>query len=206
MNADRQPPNKESEEFVKEEIKNARNGIGGFLIAGLAVCRTLQVFSRIPGSSGLWLSLAWMAGTVIQGFYLYGHVQKYGRIDAIPFEAFLTLQYLWWLADVAVRIWLSRKQSKPARLYQGRGVFFRHWMRDDIAGPASDVVVGLGLILFFRLFGCPTLANWYSVILGWTVFCQGFLFAHELWLRLRIRAARRRATRWQKDIRGRHYV
>lgn len=206
MTMDRRPPNKESEEFVKEEIKSARNGIGGFLIAGLTVCRTLQVLSRVPGSSGLYLNLAWVAGATIQGFYLYGHVQKYGRLDAISFEAFLILQYFWWLADVAVRVWFSRKRAASGRLYQGRGVFFGHWMRDDVAGLASDLVVGLGLILFFRLFACPTLANWYSVILGWTVFCQGFMFARELWIRLRIRAARRRAAYWQKDVRGRHYL
>ncbi|APZ93411.1 hypothetical protein [Fuerstiella marisgermanici] len=206
MSTDRQPPNKQSEEFVKEEIKSFRNGIGGFLIAGLTVCRTLQVFSRIPGSSGLWLNLAWIAGAAIQGFYLSGHVQKYGRVDVISFEAFLTFQYLWWLVDVAIRIWFSRKRSRPARLYQGRAIFFRHWMRDDIAGVASDVVVGVGMITFFRVLACSTLANWYSVILGWTVFCQGFLLARELWIRLRIRATRRRAAYWQKDVRGRHYV
>lgn len=206
MSADRQPPDKKAEQFLKEEVKSARNGVGGFLIAGLAVCRTLQVFSRVPGTTGLYSQLAWLAGATIQGFYLFGHTEKYGRIDRISFESILTLQYLWWLVGVGIAVWSSRRRTANARLYPGRGIFFAHWMRDDFAGLGSDAVIGIGLIVLFRVFGCPTLANWYSVILGWTVLCHALLFGHELWIRLRIRAAKRRSAYWNKQVRGRHYV
>lgn len=205
---DKPPPNKLSEEYLKEEVKSARNGIGGFLMLGFALGRTLQVFSRRPGSSGLWLLLAWLLGVSLQGFYLIGHAEKFGRVDATPFEWLLAAQALAWLFCFAIACAQAIGRRLPPMNEVGAGILEKYLpktMRRH-AGIISDALIGGVLIVGLRQLGSPVQAGTYQVIVGWVMACHAGVFYRNWVFQQRIRSAKYRALHWHKDVRGRHHL
>ena len=199
------PPTKEAEEYLRDEIKSVRNGIGGFLIAGFTVSRTLQIFSRKPGSSGIMLLLAWIPAAFIQHFYFLGCVENYGRTDATPYELLILVQLAMWFCGVL--IFLSRNKA-PKHRSLGNGLLgklFPHTAPNKV-GIISDAAIGLLLIVLLHALQSPTQAGWYQAITCWTLFCHGCIYLHGWSLRQRVKAAKRRAKHWRKDVRGRHHL
>ncbi|MCA9178415.1 MAG: hypothetical protein KDB14_28335 [Planctomycetales bacterium] len=203
------PPDKQAQDFLKDEIKSARNGIGAFMILGFSLARSIQVFSRVPGSSGLYFQLAWTIGVALQGFYLAGHVEIHGRVDAVPFEYLLILQGACWLVSffiLAVHWTLSTRP--PHDKAMGRGLLTRHLpgLSEQKGGIVSDVAVGGLLIVLLLALRCPVQAACYRFMLGWTLCCHLAIYLRDAQYRWRIRTAHRRAARWRDDVRGRHYL
>jgi len=200
---DRRPPTKEAEEYIQEEIKSIRNGVGGLLIAGFALGRTCQIFSRSPGSCGVILQFAWIAAVAVQGFYFYGHAEKYGPIDAVPYGWLLAVQGFLWIIGV------FKTRPRCAGIKDlGRGILAKYLpkLKPTICGILSDLIVCGLLIALFLLMNCPVQANWYKVMAGWILLCHASS-ALLVWnYRLRLKEARSRAKSWRKDIKGRHYL
>lgn len=205
---DKPPPNKLAEDFLKEEIKSARNGLGGFLIAGFAVSRNIQIFSRQPGTAGLHLILAWPVGAGLCGFYLYGHAEKFGEIDSLHPAWLLALQGIVWAAGVLITIWNSFFGRRISVQELGEGFLFRtsHRLSRRATGIGSDLVVGTALVAVLFALDSPVQARCYLVILGCLSMCHACVLVRDLLYRLRIRDAKRRAGRWHEDVRGRHYL
>lgn len=203
---DRPPPTKQPEEYHEEEMRSLRNGIGGFLIAGITVCRTVQVFSRTPGSAGSILVAAWAAGVLVQGFYFHGHMQLHGRVDLIPFELLIAIQAAWWLLGLVVTFARLYQGSQASDSDLGRGVLTPYFpqLSSNAVGIVSDVSIGLLLAAAFRLFASPVQSNWYLVMVGWLLICHFALFLHRWYLGRRILAAKNRAVGWRDEVRGRH--
>lgn len=203
---DRPPPTKQPEEYHEEEMRSLRNGIGGFLIAGLTVCRTVQVFSRTPGSAGSIFVAAWAAGVLVQGFYFHGHMQLHGRVDLIPFELVIAVQSGWWLLGLLVTFARLYRGNQASDSELGRGALTPYFpqLSSYAVGIVSDVTVGLILAGFFRLFASPVQSNWYLVMVGWLLICHFALFLHQWYLGRRILAAKNRAVGWRDEVRGRH--
>ncbi|RCS46477.1 hypothetical protein DTL42_16095 [Bremerella cremea] len=205
---DRPPPTKQPEEYHEEEIRSIRNGIGGFLIAGFAMGRTLQIFSRSPGSAGSILVAAWAFAVFVQGYYLHGHTQLHGRIDAIPFELLIAAQVVWWLVGLVLTFVhiLYRTQARDSDL--GRGVLSCYFPRlsTTAAGIVSDVGIGLALAALLRLFASPVQSNWYLIMVGWILICHFAFFLHQWYLRKRVHAAKLRSAGWRTEVRGRRQL
>ncbi|MCD0458130.1 hypothetical protein [Roseiconus lacunae] len=205
---DKPPPNKLSEDYLKEEIKSARNGISGFLMLGFAVGRTVQIFSRRPGTSGLWMLVAWLPGVGLQGFYLAGHAQKYGRTDATPFEWLIAFQALIWMYCLVVAVLQATFRTSPPMKDIGTGVLGRYLpiSLQNQSDPLSDAVVGIVLIMGLHLIGSPVQAGTYQVIVGWIMICHCCVFYRDWSFRQRMRQTKARAGRWHEDVRGRHHL
>ena len=205
---DKQPPQKESEEYLEEEIKSARNGFGGLLIAGFALARTLQVFSRTPGSCGVLLLAAWLAAVAVQAVYFQGHIEKHGVIDATPYHWMLVAQSLPWSVGCLMTVFRSRRRRPIPDRELGRGILSSHLPKLSItaAGVVSDIAIGCVLIVALHLLGSPVQAGWYQVITGWAVFCHSCVFLRGWSYRQRVRAAAKRSKSWRNDVRGRHHV
>ena len=200
-----QPPVKSDKEYLKEEIKSVRNGLGGFLIAGFALGRTSQIFSRVPGSSGALLMIGWLAGVFIQGFYFYGYTENYGWTDATPFEALIAVQAVVWIAG-CVLLLLRKRPTRGSDLGIGMLVRFCPTLGKQNCGVLSDLCVGLLLAGILFAINSPVQAQWYLVITAWISFCHLCAFLRQWSYQLGMRAAARRARSWQKDVRGRHYL
>ncbi|MEM8669445.1 MAG: hypothetical protein AAGG48_18110 [Planctomycetota bacterium] len=205
---DKPPPNELSEEYLQEEIKSARNGLGAFLIAGFAVGRNIQVFSRQPGTAGLYLLVAWPLGAALCGFYLFGHAEKYGEIDKIHPAWLLALQGGLWALGALMTGWNAIFGKRIPDQELGKGFLFRHSSRltKRAAGAASDLIIGLCLLGVLYALNSPVQARCYAAILGWLQLCHLCVFLRDWLFRIRLRETKQRARRWHKDVRGRHYV
>lgn len=205
---DKPPPNKLSDEYLQEEIKSARNGIGGFLIVGFMLGRNIQVFSRLPGTSGLYLVLAWPLAAGLCGFYLHGHAEQFGATDAIPFQWVIVIQSLIWALGLPVTLWRCTIGKRINEQEIGEGFLFRRSQRLTrwTAGVWSDIVAGAVLVGLLFAFDSPVQAKFYLVVLGWLACCHGCVLFRDLLWKARIRAAKRRANAWHEDVRGRHYL
>lgn len=202
----RLPSYQESDACPDEAIQSIRNGIGGFLIAGLAIGRTLQVFSRVPGSVGRNLVLAWIVAAFVQGYYMYGHLQLHGRIDALPFELLIAVQTGWWFVGLVLTAGHRFHQTQPHNSDLGCGVLSLYFpqLSPITAGIVSDVAVGLALAGLLRLCASPILSNWYLVMVGWILICHFALILYQWYLGKRVQHAKRRSDGWRTEVRGRH--
>jgi hypothetical protein len=197
---ERMPDIKRSEEFYKEERWSARNGVGGFLMLGYALSRTLQVFSRWPGTESPFICALWAIGAMIQGGYLWAHREAYGQLDIVPFEFFLAVQFVAWILSVG-RIFITpRDQLRNRSIWElGQAKGFKRVADPEVAGVYSDCAIGGVFIAMFYLLGSPTLAGWYQVILGWSVVCYLFMEGHKHHTRYRIQHAYRRANSFMNE-------
>lgn len=202
------PPTGTPEDYHREEIKSAKTGVAILLIIGFGMARTIQVFSRWPGTSGVVMMLLWPAGLVVEGTYLLQHLEEYGRIDATDCRDLIAAQFAVYAVGLVVRLFRHRDAPTINQHDPGRGVLC--WMlpfaSHDVGGAISDLVVGATLIGIFHALGSPIQAGTYQVILGLTVFCHVCVLGQRLSHRLRADAARRRARNWRGDVKGRHYV
>lgn len=197
---DKPPPGNLPEDYLREEIKSAKNGLGGLLIGGFTAGRTIQVFSRVPGTSGGIVTMLWLIGFFLQSYYLFGHREKYGEVDAIPYELFLLTQGAWWCVHLLCGFFGPRRSDYEL----GRGILCRFlpMYSHEAGGVISDVFVGMGLIGVLHLLDCPTQASTYYMILGLTLFCHVCVAGQKKSYELRLNAARKRAKNWHKDVRG----
>jgi len=166
---------KTSEEFAKEELWSIKNGFGGSLMLGYAIGQTLMVFSRKPGTAGVYVVAAWTLGIFVQGFWFYGHMENYGRIDATPYELLLAAQVIWWLPGLLVTLWRSLRGRHVPDTELGLGVFRRFFPRLNhrTAGLMSDMTTGSMLAGLFHFLGSPVQSNWYLTMIGWLLSAMG---------------------------------
>jgi len=202
---DKAPPAKHAEEYLKDEVKSARNGIGGLLLIGHTLCRTVQVFSRVPGSCGGLMLFAWIPAVGAQAYYFQGNLELHGRQDAIDFEWLILAQTVWWSTGLLMTMVGRHRVAESNR---GRGVlgsFLPGWSPAAV-GMISDAVVGGALTALLFGFDSPAAAGWYQMMLALLLFCHSFEYACRWLIQQRIRAAQRRAQSWRKNVRGTHYL
>lgn len=206
---DKAPPNKLSEDYLKEEAKSAKNGIGGLLMIGFSVARAIQVFSRVPGTAGVYHYATFFVGIGLQAVYLIGHQEKYGRVDATDFRWLIFAQLAcWFVAILCELVRTVRRSPRIQPTYSGRGILCQYLpsLTTDVGGIISDVAVAAGLIALLHAIGSSVQANTYKVILGLTMFCHACVHGQRFSYRQRVRYARRRARHWPNDVRGRHHL
>lgn len=197
------PPDNKPEDYIKEEIKSARNGLGLVLILGFSLGRTSQIFSRKPGTSGVIFQFAWVFGAAVQAAWFFSVTDQYGQTDAIPYGWILGIQGFFWLRDIC--------KKQPRRIgfkHLGTGVFEEKLTRlsPAAAGVVSDILVSLFIAMIFHLLQCPMQSGWYLTITAWISFCHACVVLQGWIYRIRLGDARRRAKHWQNDVKGRHYL
>lgn len=204
---DKPPPNKLSEEYLQEEIKSARNGIGLLLIVGFTMGRHIQVMSRRPGTSGILLVAAWPLGACISCFYLAAATGDRDSAEATPFLGFMVVQGAFWLVSF-VKALATSIDRQPHFRALGEGFLARHipGLDQRMAGIASDFLVGVLMVVGLYTIESPVVGNCYLGIFGLLMLCHGCVYFRDLQWRGRIRSAQKRATNWHEDVRGRHHL
>lgn len=190
---------KQPEDFLAQETKSARNGIGGFLILGFSLARTLQLLSRTPGTAALHVHGSWLFGAGLLGFYLHGHHELHGRADVVPWEVFMVFQAVLFLVGSIER------ELSPSPL--GRGVLTSRLpgLSPRVCGVISDTVIGVAIAGGLYLTGNPVLSSCMQVVLGWTLACHTAVLVRDELHRMRINEAKKRARHWHDQVRGRHF-
>lgn len=204
------PPNwRETEEYVRDERKSAKNGLGGLLFVMYSAARIVQVFSRVPGTPGDYMLFATMIGIGLQAYYLVGHEEMHGSVDATDFRLMLAIQIVWFLVGVVSHIcrgWHSKGHSRPSD--QGSGILRFLTRRSPFLAPAADVLsdllVGIAIISLLDHLGSQVQAITYAVALAATCVCHVAAWGRRTVMSYRLAYAMRRSSRWHRDVRGRH--
>lgn len=199
---DKAPPMKEPEEFLKEEVKSARNGIAVFLIIAFAFCRILQVFSRRPGTSGGLIILA-SAFSLVPFFIFYEQrVKETGQPDGIGPGAFGCAFVIVFAVDVFYALLrVRRKQHTPTRaLGCGKLDWAFPYLPPALVGLISDITLCASMLWLCNLFRMPIHVEYFSIITAWIVITHAVMGIQYWWFAGRIRQTRKRATYYHKQV------
>ena len=206
MSSDFNPEKYEQPDLAKDEARSARTGLGLLLIAVFTIGQSIQVFSRVPGTSGPIFILAHLISVLLQVVYYTANVDAIGQSDSIGIVIPIAAQTIWLVYNIIALIqW--RLRGIEAEINQlGVGTLYR-WMNGRSAaevGFASDMFFGTAITACCFLLSSPILGNWYLVA------TLGLLFAH-LWMDFRQRRemqrfknAKSRAEEWSYRI-NQHY-
>ena len=173
------------------------------IILIFGVTRTVQLFSRVPGTTGSWFfGMAFWIGFGIQLFYYQVNVQSSGQFDAIPDRLFVYAIIGWLILHAVCR---SHNRSKGMRCHSfspGLGIFYR-WLPntpEHRIGLISDMATAalLGALGYF--FGCPILGSWYLSMTIWLLMAQGCLHARDRYRTQRMDDARIETDAWTRQL------
>ena len=137
-----------------------------------AVIRTVQIFSRIPGTTGgAFFGIYLVIGWVIQLFYVQMNIEASGRMDAMP-----ELLWFWgpfaWLVVHRCCYFRNRFRGRVVHsASEGIGILYRWlpaWSVGSV-GLASDILVALVMGLIFHLTDNPILGSWYIAMIVWLI-------------------------------------
>lgn len=194
MSADFDPNKYPSPDFAKQEAANAKMGIGLFLLGIFMICRSVQVFSRVPGTCGPLFVLGNILCMIFQFWYCQAAVDAYGQ-DAIGVEWMFGIQVFWAVYGI-FRTAVHRFRGYEFEFAEiGIGFLYR-WMPNSGAasiGLASDMLVASTLCVVFHLFDSPVLGGWYLTMICCLAIGHSWLHARDKVELQRIKAAQSRA-------------
>lgn len=168
-----------------------------------AVTKTVQLFSRRPGTTGTWFfGFVFWIGFGIQLLYYQANVEATGRFDAVPEKAFLLIHIGWFLFHRVRRFFEPRRRGRVHSYDPGVGILrnaFPNWSL-GAANFASDAIVSGLMFLACFYGGCPILAGWYFYMPIWLLLegaCSQFRLDYQ---RQRLDDAQVEADAWTKML------
>ncbi len=188
----------------KQQLRDLSNGMALTISAIFAVNRTVQIWSRIPGTTGPWF-FGWLLpiGMCIQGYYYQVNVST-TREDVMPFGFVVGLTLIW-LCIHGVKHSLFRQHGLNFHSYEpGSGVLYGMAPRWSLSkfNLASDLFVAAGLSLCLHLLGCPILGQWYAFICVWLPLGQLWIHARDSHRRRKWMDAQIEAQDWSEQLKG----
>ena len=193
---DRPPPPKSAEEYLKEEFKSARTGVAVLLVVSYTLGRSVQLFSRKPGTSGGVPIVGSMIAIVAFSCYYVVTVQELGREDAIGLEYLILASLIWLVIDFAKATF--RRRSAVGDYCLGRGILWR-WLPNmsfRSVGFSSDLVVASTAGLFFHWMDSPIQANWFAAMIAWLSITHAWYLIRVISIRQRMKRAIARSSFW----------
>jgi len=185
-------------DYAKEQVESARFGLGVFLMFIFTIGRSVQLFSRVPGTSGPGLVLASLFSILTQVWYYQMNVDASGSSDSIAIEWVFLVQIVWFLYCVCATIWNQLPGYGLDLTDIGVGIF-RRWLpnsENSVVGFVSDMALAIGLACFFFAFDSPILGGWYRAMVVWLLIGHVWLKARNDIELQRIKNARSRAEYW----------
>jgi len=163
----------------QDQLCDMSTGFNIALMLLFSVNRTVQIWSRVPGTTGTWfLGLYFFFGGMLQTWYCGVNEQASMRTDSIPPCFVLGLSIIWFAVHGIVRGYQFLQGTRFHSYEPGQGVlapFLPSWQSDSV-GFASDAVTAVGLSLAFALFASPGLSGWYASMCFWLIVAQ--LWSH----------------------------
>lgn len=198
------PPNQEAEKFLQEELKSARNGIACLLLLAILLGRTVQIFTRKPGTSGAFLVLASLLSIFPFSFFYLGSYERSEIADAIDPTYYIYAFGFFAFMEIAFAVLNSFRDTQPGLRVLGTGILqsrFPGW-HPDIAGLVGDVTVALMLAGIFHVNDSPIQANWFAAMAGWICVVHLALFWRRLTIAQKIAYARSRVANYRAQTRS----
>lgn len=183
-----------------------RGGVALAIFLIFSVTRSVQLFSRVPGTTGPWFfGITFWIGLAIQLYYYQANVEASGRFDAIPEQLLIATQFGWLVVHWMVR---AKNRFQGVRLHSyepGLGVMNRllpNWHLDWM-GVTSDIAVAAVLGGTCMLLDCPILGSWYFAMIPWLLIGQAFIYGRDSLRVQRMEDAQIEADVWSQRFRER---
>lgn len=161
---------------MKDTNQDMQNGFAIVAALIFSVTRTVHLFSRWPGSCGMWhFGVFFVIGFVIQLFFYQMNVEATGQFDAID-ERILIFGSLGLLGfHNLAGWWYWFKGHRGHSWSSGVGILYRLMPKLDETTVTiiSDLVVAVWLAATLYLFECPILASWYFSMIFWCLIAHG---------------------------------
>lgn len=178
----------------------------GFAVVSSLICsvtRTVHLFSRWPGSCGMWhFGFFYLIGFVIQLLYYQMNVEATGQFDAID-DRLLVFGSLGLLMSHNIASWYYWSKGHRGHSWSpGVGVLFK-WMPNSdpiFVAVLSDVVVAASLGGFCYLIGCPILGSWYLCTIFWCVISHALLGLRHSFQMQRLQDAQVEQKSWANEV------
>lgn len=186
-----------------ESLSNISDGVNLGLMLVFSVSRTVQIWSRVPGSTGAWF-YGWMilVGLGIQAWYYHANLEARQTMDLLGWEAMAWLSLMWFGVHGVVR---SIHLARGLRFHSydpGQGILHRLMPGWSFAasGLTSDLAVSVALSSGLWLIACPILSSWYAGMCFWLVIGHVWLVARDARRRQLWHDARIDADDWSQQI------
>ncbi len=165
----------------QESLVDFSTGMTLALTVVFSVSRSVQIWSRVPGSTGSWF-YGWMfvVGLGINVWYYQANVQACQARDFIGLAYVAEASIAWFGVHGIVRLFNNRG-TVPSHSYEpGVGILF--WLMPALSASTvaivSDLCVALLLGCVLSLLGSPIQAGWYFAMCFW-------LSLGHLWIKSR---------------------
>lgn len=148
-----------------------------------AISTPLQLWSRIPGTTGVWFyGFFFVGGIALQCIYLAIKTQVLMRYDAISFASVAALHLAWFGVHGVSRA-VARWRGHYCHSYDP-GIGISQPLYPSLPAGAgrlvSDLTVLMAAVLIFDLTDCPLQRDWHLwVVLPAVVMCQIWIKARE---------------------------
>ena len=196
-------PNKfEQPDHAKQEIQSVRDGLGMFLIATHTLAQSVQLFSRVPGTSGPLFVVAQLFCIVGQFLFYEARVDAGGQADVIGIGIWFYIQLIWFVYGfIATFIWRARGLEVDI-IELGIPVLCRRFPKANYATVAfcSDMLVAGLLTAVFYLTGSPILGDWYCVTAFVLLINHKWMYWREQTEKRRFMDAQKRARQWSRRL------
>lgn len=187
-------------------LKDYQAGMNLALILMFSINRSVQIWSRVPGSTGSWF-YGWLyfVGLGLQAWYYEVNGQATGYYDAIGWLTFAWFSVMWFGIHGVVRSFHFARGLRFHSYEPGRGIFdwmFPNW-KPGSASLASDLAVSMALSIVLAIVRSPILSGWYAAMCLWLILAQVWIKAshsrrHQEWI-----DAKSEAERWSDQIQER---
>lgn len=153
-------------------VRDLGFGVDIALSAMLAVNRTVQIWSRCPGTTGTWyFALYFVGGSILQSWYCEMNRLASNSSDLIP-QAFVAVASLLWFCVHGVLHTFQLARGRTFHSYDPGspvlGRLFPAWSEES-ASLGSDLIVAMLLSIAFLILQSPILSGWYAAMTMWLV-------------------------------------
>ena len=191
--------NQERQAYAKVQAESYQMGFAALKTLLLSICRTVQVFSRQPGTCGPLAYLVWPVGVFFQICYYTANVDATGSVDWFGLELLLGIQLFWLLCGVPFAIYYRFFRNAEFSFYDsGFGILQLPFQKKDLASInfMSDFAVAGLLSTFFYLVDSPIIGSWYRAMILWVIFAHAWSHASGNFQMMRFRQTQSYATYW----------
>jgi hypothetical protein len=169
-----------SKEDLLQLWRRYNYGLGPFIVFGLIVSRTVQVFSRVTGTERPIWTYATGLGIAAEIFYCWFYAKAHGNSDLVPFELIVIAQILFLTLGLVIRLVFAWKGFGPTSFpASGKALLYEDCKNEIAAQIAADTTTALVLIVGLHMAGSPILAGWFQLALCWLLACHAFGMAQS---------------------------
>lgn len=153
-------------------LHDLNQGAGIAIIAISGVSRSVQLWSRIPGSCGTWyFGWVYLVGLFIQGLHYQLSVLATTRFDRVPLTSTACLA-IFWLSVHSIAGSIYRNRGLRFHSYEPGAGILHCWFpagRSSAIALGSDLVTAVGFSSVLWVLNSPIQSRWYAWMCVWLI-------------------------------------